>query len=110
MMEGSDVLEAQTLLSNKGFNPGPLDGIFGPKTKAAVEAFQAANAIPASGMVDSVTWAKLRRVPSTYTVVRGDTLVGIGRKTGIDWHVIADLNGLTWPYTIYPGQVLKLSS
>lgn len=45
----------------------------------------------------------------TYTVVRGDYLSLIGQKTGIDWHQIARVNGIGEPYTIYPGQVLKLA-
>lgn len=47
---------------------------------------------------------------STYTVVADDTLTGIGRKTGMRWQVIADLNGLKAPYRITPGQVLKLKA
>lgn len=47
---------------------------------------------------------------STYTVVKDDTLSGIGAKTGLDWRTIANLNGIKTPYTIYPGQVLKLGS
>lgn len=45
----------------------------------------------------------------TYTVVGGDTLSGIGNKLGVDWHAIASLNGIPAPYTIYPGQVLRLN-
>lgn len=45
----------------------------------------------------------------TYTVVRGDTLTGIGAKTGVDWRTIASVNGILSPYTIYPGQVLSLA-
>lgn len=44
----------------------------------------------------------------TYTVKSGDTLSGIGQKTGKNWKDIASLNGIKSPYTIYPGQVLKL--
>lgn len=44
----------------------------------------------------------------SYTVIRGDTLSGIGSKTGTDWHQIASINGIGDPYTIYPGQVLRL--
>ena len=44
----------------------------------------------------------------SYTVVKGDTLSGIGQKTGTDWHEIADLNNITAPYVIYPGQILRL--
>lgn len=45
----------------------------------------------------------------TYTVVSGDTLSGIGQKTGADWHDLAAINSIPAPYTIYPGQVLRLS-
>lgn len=45
---------------------------------------------------------------ATYTVVSGDTLSGIGVKTGHNWQEIASLNGIGSPYTIYPKQVLKL--
>jgi LysM repeat protein len=47
-------------------------------------------------------------VPKTYTVISGDTLSGIGKKTGIDWHRIAELNNIKFPYIIRKGQVLKL--
>lgn len=45
---------------------------------------------------------------ASYTVVRGDTLIGIGSKTGTNWQDIAKANGIKSPYTIYPGQVLQL--
>ena len=41
-----------------------------------------------------------------YTVVSGDTLSGIGKKLGINWKDIASKNGISSPYTIYPGQKL----
>lgn len=44
----------------------------------------------------------------TYTVVSGDTLYGIGTAVGVDWHLIASINNISAPYTIYPGQVLQL--
>ena len=44
---------------------------------------------------------------STYTVVSGDTLSEIGQKLGVNWKDIANKNGISSPYTIYPGQVLK---
>lgn len=46
----------------------------------------------------------------TYTVKSGDTLSAIGKKLNIDWKVIAELNGIKSPYTIYAGQVLKISA
>ena len=45
---------------------------------------------------------------STYTVVSGDTLSGIGSKLGVDWKSIASANGIGSPYTIYPGQKLTI--
>jgi LysM repeat protein len=44
----------------------------------------------------------------TYTVESGDTLSGIGEKTGKTWQTIASLNGIATPFLIYPGQVLRL--
>jgi cell wall-associated NlpC family hydrolase len=57
---GASVSQLQNLLKNKGFNPGPTDGIFGPKTKAAVLAFQRAQGIEVDGIVGPQTWGKLR--------------------------------------------------
>ena len=51
--------------------------------------------------------------PSTggmYTVVSGDGLYAIARKTGTSIDDLLSLNGLSLNSTIYPGQVLKLSS
>ena len=45
----------------------------------------------------------------TYTVQAGDCLSVIGAKLGLDWRDIAAVNGIIEPYTIYAGQVLKLS-
>lgn len=42
--------------------------------------------------------------PGSYTVVGGDTLIGIGERLGVDWRELAERNGIEEPYTIYPGQ------
>ena len=39
---GSDVLDYQKKMAAAGFNPGPLDGIWGDKTEAASKAYQGA--------------------------------------------------------------------
>ena len=44
----------------------------------------------------------------TYTVKSGDNLSGIGVKTGASWRAIAQLNGISAPYTIYPNEILRL--
>lgn len=43
-------------------------------------------------------------------VARGDTLYGIAFRHGVDWREVARLNGIAPPYTIYPGQRLKLGA
>lgn len=45
-----------------------------------------------------------------YVVRRGDNLSTIGARLGVRWTVIANLNGLRSPYTIYPGQNLKVNN
>jgi hypothetical protein len=35
------------------------DGVFGPNTKKAVMAFQTKHGLPATGVVDAATWAKI---------------------------------------------------
>jgi peptidoglycan hydrolase-like protein with peptidoglycan-binding domain len=37
----------------------PADGLYGPRTAAAVAAWQRARRLPATGVVDSVTWARV---------------------------------------------------
>lgn len=45
----------------------------------------------------------------TYTVVAGDTLSAIGERFGVDWRILAQINGISNPNLIVPGQVLSLS-
>src|SRR5262245_56764218 len=62
--------EIQQALQEKGFDPGPIDGIRGQMTVAAVKAFQAANGLAVDGIVGPRTSAALfagRQVPRTET-------------------------------------------
>jgi len=45
-----------------------------------------------------------------YRVRRGDSLHAIAFKFGLDWREIARLNGISSPYTIYPDQILRLTT
>ncbi len=44
----------------------------------------------------------------SYKVKSGETLFSLGQKLGIPWQKIARDNGLEKPWTIYPGQWLKM--
>jgi hypothetical protein len=44
-----DVRRGQRLLADLGFDPGPIDGIMGPRTSAAIENFQAAQNVEVTG-------------------------------------------------------------
>lgn len=56
---GVDVTQAQTLLTQRGYSPGPIDGNFGPQTKAAVQLFQSDRGLVIDGIVGPETWAAL---------------------------------------------------
>ncbi|MCB1390250.1 MAG: peptidoglycan-binding protein, partial [Rhodobacteraceae bacterium] len=48
-MSRKDTEELQILLTRRGFDTGGSDGKAGPKTRAAIRAFQSAAGIPADG-------------------------------------------------------------
>jgi len=54
-----EIAGIQQRLFNLGFDPGPIDGILGPLTKAGVSAFQEANELQVDGIAGPITKAKL---------------------------------------------------
>lgn len=56
---GTQVKVLQWLLNLNGYDAGVIDGIFGKKTKAAVEAYQMTNGLEADGIVGKKTWTKI---------------------------------------------------
>lgn len=53
------VLDVQNALIAAGFNPGSPDGVMGPRTRAAILAFQRAKGLEVDGIVGPVTSAAL---------------------------------------------------
>jgi peptidoglycan hydrolase-like protein with peptidoglycan-binding domain len=57
--DGRDVRAAQQALQEKGFDPGPADGVMGAKTTAAVKEFQQKNNLTVTGTLDADTRDRL---------------------------------------------------
>jgi peptidoglycan hydrolase-like protein with peptidoglycan-binding domain/tetratricopeptide (TPR) repeat protein len=58
--DGSPLVRVlQRDLETGGYPPGSIDGVFGPRTRHAVVAFQAAHGLQVDGVVGSRTWAAL---------------------------------------------------
>jgi peptidoglycan hydrolase-like protein with peptidoglycan-binding domain len=49
----------QQSLQDKGMDPGPIDGVMGPKTQAALRAYQKDQNLPQTGRTDPQTLEKL---------------------------------------------------
>lgn len=49
------IQDVQAALKNKGFDPGPLDGVMGTKTRTAIREFQESNSLQPTGMLDEKT-------------------------------------------------------
>ena len=61
---GEDVKALQRELLAKGINPGPVDGIFGPKTEDAIKRFQERFHLEVDGIAGPKTMAAFE-VPAT---------------------------------------------
>ena len=51
LLRGDDMTAVQRALWGRGLDPGPVDGIFGPRTAAAVRRFQAGQGFAVTGVV-----------------------------------------------------------
>ncbi|HXH81910.1 MAG TPA: peptidoglycan-binding protein [Candidatus Tectomicrobia bacterium] len=54
-----DVRAAQRALQAKGYNAGPIDGVMGPRTSAALREFQEKEKLAVTGQLDAETRARL---------------------------------------------------
>lgn len=81
-MAGGVVMAIQELLEALGYELGEVDGDFGPRTRAAVEAFQRANGLDVDGVVGPVTKAKLSEL---YAPISGKTPLPTPNGTAPTW-------------------------
>jgi peptidoglycan hydrolase-like protein with peptidoglycan-binding domain len=66
---GAEVKDLQQILTGQGYTVGPIDGIFGPLTKSAVQAFQKVKGLVPDGIVGPLTWDALRGKVAAASVV-----------------------------------------
>ncbi len=96
-------LEAQVALARAGFSSGPIDGVPGPQTQAALKAYQERESIPITGALDAVTREHLvldSPALTEVTVTDADlaslqplspTWLGKSRQTRLDFSTILEL-------------------
>jgi lipoprotein-anchoring transpeptidase ErfK/SrfK len=97
------VLAAQMALARLGLSPGSIDGVMGPKTSAALKAFQCREGLPATGQLDPETLAQLVTAePATceYTLTPEDfsrlravekTWLGKSMQDRLDYETILEM-------------------
>ncbi|MHB1314658.1 MAG: M14 family zinc carboxypeptidase [Christensenellales bacterium] len=106
-MRGTDVMEIQALLRKLGYQPGPIDGYFGPQTQQAVMAFQRRFGLLADGIIGLNTYRILQRyllAYDTYTIRRGDTLYNIAQRYAANPLLLSAANPNVDPNNIRIGQ------
>jgi putative chitinase len=75
--EGAEVVKLQERLKELGFNPGKIDGDFGPGTEAAVVAFQKSEGLLADGIVGVNTLTALGFEPAPETIVAASAIQNV---------------------------------
>ncbi|MET9660041.1 N-acetylmuramoyl-L-alanine amidase [Streptomyces sp. NPDC006510] len=76
---GAQVKAVQQLLNDQGYAAGTVDGSFGPATKTAVTAYQAARGLDADGVVGARTWTALLSAGATPSLQQGASGDGVKR-------------------------------
>jgi len=72
--------EIQVLLKIYGYNPGKIDGIFGLKTRNAIEKFQEDNGLKQTRYADNETWEKLSLFSANQLIVDNELNVKLVQK------------------------------
>ncbi|WP_053956499.1 M14 family metallopeptidase [Inediibacterium massiliense] len=107
--QGTDVMEIQALLKKIGYDPGPIDGIFGTKTEEAVKNFQRDNGLTPDGIIGPQTYKALEPLLlgyDEYIVQPGDTMYKIAKKYYTNVNNIVAANPNINPYNLQIGQKL----
>ena len=54
-----ELRELQSALQRLGYDPGPIDGLYGPKTATAIRAYQTATGLPVNGRITHALLVRL---------------------------------------------------
>jgi formylglycine-generating enzyme required for sulfatase activity len=65
-----NIFRVQMLLNDLGYDPGPIDGVMGRKTRAAIEDFQRSNGLSVDGAVTDTLLEVLKGVQRQIAAVR----------------------------------------
>lgn len=96
-VEGPLVEAVQKRLAQAGFDPGAPDGVWGTHTLTALQAWQQANNLPATGEIDDLTWSTLMTIPAPDLSQRALQLTGAWEGTGYGGaNGNFDGQGITW--------------
>ncbi len=77
----SDIREAQQMLSDLGYSPGPPDGIMGSRTRESLMRFQSQEALPVNGEVSDGVLAQLRKARTQTAAIRPAPVTTPGVQT-----------------------------
>ena len=109
-----DLLSLNGLSLNSTIYPGQVLTLSASSESSANEETtsteESSSSIQETTSEESAASSEQPSTGGTYTVVSGDGLYAIARKTGTSIEDLLSLNGLSLNSTIYPGQVLTLSA
>lgn len=92
-----DIDYLQQVLDREGYRPGPIDGVFGEKTRDALIAFQKAHGLPnRDGRLDAETEIALRNIRNLKP-----------KKTGKGVHIEIDINRQLL-YLVEGGEIMNV--
>jgi len=101
LLDASGIKEAQGYLVKLGFNPGPVDGTFGPQTQSSVESFQSSQKTSIDGMITSTTLMNLKRATTANSKQLNSTVRILNWPDYIDPSVLDEFERETKIRVIY---------